>query len=871
VVGIVVVSHSADLARGVVELAREMGGEELAIEAAGGLEDGAVGTDAERVRAAIERAMSDDGVLVLMDLGSALMSAEMAVELIEGGGRVILSEAPLVEGAVAAAATARGGASLEEVRAEAAGALQMKVAQLGGDGDAPDADAPGDPGTPDGGARAPADAAPRAESDAPADAAPRAESDAPADAEARIPVLNEIGLHARPAALVVALARRFDADLRLAKPGGPGPVSARSLTGLMTLVARKGDELLATASGPQAAEAVAALEELAAGGFGDGAVAGSSTAAAEPGAAKPEPAAPTTLTIAVIADEPAEPPTAGTQLQGIAASGGIVLAPVRHLGLDLAVDEQRESEGAEAESRRLEIARDAARAAIERDRDAVAARGAASEAEIFSAHLALLDDDALLTRARAEIDSGATAERAWRTASEETAAQWRGLDDRMLRERAADVEDVGRRVLAALAGREARPTLAGEGVVVSDELTPRDTAALDPALVKAIATARGTPTAHAAILARALGLPAVVGLGPSVLAIAEGTAVLLDGDDGTVLVEPSDHVAAAARKRAEQAAGRRRLARQRAGEPAITRDGTCVEVAANLGGAGEAAAAVELGADGVGLLRTEFLFLERPEIPSEQEQVQTLARIAADLGARPLIVRTLDVGADKPLPAVPMAPEANPFLGRRGLRLSLQRPELLAVQLRAICRVAADRPLKVMFPMVSTLSELDAALALLAQARAATDAQVQLEVGIMVEVPAAALLAEQFAARVDFFSIGTNDLVQYTMAAERGNELVADLLAGPQPSLLRLVALITAGAIAHDRMVGVCGELAGDPASALLLVGLGVRELSMAPPLIAEVKEALRSVTLADAAAAAKQAADAPDAATARSFGAALL
>ncbi len=860
-VGIVVVSHSAELARGVVELAREMGGEELAIEAAGGLEDGAVGTDAERVRAAIERAMSDDGVLVLMDLGSALMSAEMAVELIEDGGRVILSEAPLVEGAVAAAASARGGAPLEQVRAEAAGALQMKAAQLAGDGDAP---APG--------GSAPDRAAP--DRAAPDRAAPDAAA-AP-DAEARISVLNEIGLHARPAALVVALAGRFDADLRLAKAGGPGPVSARSLTGLMTLVARKGDELLASASGPQAAEAVAALEELARGGFGDGAVAATPQATAggepagavaeQPGASPVEPGP---------ADEPAgrptAPPGAGARLQGIAASGGIAIGPVRHLGLDVEIDGEPESEGAEVELQRLEAAREAARAAIERDRDEVSRRGAAREAEIFSAHLALLDDDALLARARVAIDQGAAAEPAWRAAGEETAAQWRALDDRLLRERAADVEDVGRRVLAALAGREARPTLAGEGVVVSDELTPRDTAALDPGLVKAVATARGTPTAHAAILARALGLPAVVGLGSSVLAIAEGTSVLLDGDDGTVLVEPSGEVAAAARKRARQAAARRRFARERAGEPALMRDGTRVEVAANLGGTGEAAAAVELGADGVGLLRTEFLFLERPEIPSEQEQAQTLARIAADLGDRPLIVRTLDAGADKPLPAVPMAPEANPFLGRRGLRLSLQRPELLAVQLRAICRVAARRPLKVMFPMVSTVSELDAALALLDQARAATGAEAQLEVGIMVEVPAAALLAEQFAARVDFFSIGTNDLVQYTMAAERGNELVAELLAGPQPAVLRLVRLITAGAAVHGREVGVCGELAGDPASALLLVGLGVRELSMAPPLIAEVKEAVRSVTLAAAAAAAEQAVDVSDAATARSFAAALL
>jgi len=294
------------------------------------------------------------------------------------------------------------------------------------------------------------------------------------------------------------------------------------------------------------------------------------------------------------------------------------------------------------------------------------------------------------------------------------------------------------------------------------------------------------------------------------------------------------------------------------------RDGTRIEVAANLGGAGGAQAAVELGADGVGLLRTEFLFLDRPRIPSEDEQFETIEKIASGLSGRPLIVRTLDVGADKPLPALPMAAERNPFLGRRGLRLSLQHPELLATQLRAVLRVAAAHPLKVMFPMVSTVDELDAALAAVAQARAGAGVQASLEVGIMVEVPAAALQARQLALAADFFSIGTNDLTQYTMAAERGNELVGDLLSDPQPAVLHLIATTVAGAMAHGRWVGVCGELAGDPAAALLLVGLGVRELSMAPPLVPDVKAALRSVALSDAQQAAQAALQARDSAQAR-------
>jgi multiphosphoryl transfer protein len=832
VVGIVIVSHSALLAEGAAELAKQMGGEEVPLEPAGGMEDGSIGTDVERVRAAIERAMSEDGVLVLMDLGSALMSAEMAVELLRADGRVELSEAPLVEGAVAAAAAARGGASLDEVRAEARQAIAMKSAQLGADDGASAAAAarPGDTG-------------------------------APAGPEARIPVVNAIGLHARPAALVAELAGRFDADLRLAKAGGGDSVSARSLTGLMTLGARKGDELLASASGPQAHEALAELQKLAGEGFGEG-VAADAGSAPPDGAGAPREAR---------TQEPLEEPDPGTLLRGLAAAAGIALGPVRRLGDEFVAPAQRPSQGAEVEWRRLESARQAARAAIERDRDQVARRSSSSEAAIFTAHLALLDDDVLVRAAREQIEQGASAEEAWYESSSRVAATWRGLEDELLRERAADVEDVGRRVLAALTGRGQPRALDEPGVLVVSELTPAQAASLPADLVRGIAAARGTATAHAAILARAFGIPAVVGLGPVVLAINEGSPVLLDGDEGTVLVAPSADVVAQARRQRDAILDRRRTALRHALEPAVTRDGTRIEVSANVGAAREAASVVELGADGVGLLRTEFLFLDRNETPDEEEQAQTLTTIAKALDGRPLIVRTLDVGADKPLPSLPLPAEQNPFLGRRGIRLSLDHPELLAAQLRAVLRVAADYPLKLMFPMVATPAEFEAALSAVARARGATGVDAPLEVGIMIEVPSAALQAQQLAASADFFSIGTNDLTQYTMAAERGNERVGALLSGPQPAVLRLVHAAVAGADAHGRWVGVCGELAGDPAAAVLLVGLGVRELSMAPSLVPEVKQALRSVAIADAAEAASQALQARDSAGARRCGADLL
>jgi phosphoenolpyruvate-protein phosphotransferase/dihydroxyacetone kinase phosphotransfer subunit len=830
VVGIVIVSHSEALAEGVVRLAREMGGEELALEAAGGMDEpGALGTDAERVRAAIERAMSADGVLVLMDLGSALMSAEFAIDMLgEAAGPVVMSEAPLVEGAVAAAVAARGGASLDEVAEEARGALAMKASQLGA-------------------------AAPGGEASPGEDAAPTA----PPDAEAALPVRNAIGLHARPAARFVEVARGFDAEVRVAKAGGGEPIRATSLTNVVALGARMGDTLLVTASGPQAADALEALRALADEGFGDGISAS---------AAAPQPPAPIAAPPGAIT-----PPSPGDVLSGVPASPGIAIGPARRLRGPTGPPPDRPAEPPERERERLHEAIAAAREAIAADRATVAKRAGAADAAIFDAHAILLDDEALLDPAHEAIAAGATAERAWHDAAEQVAGRYRALEEPLLRERAADVLDVGRRVVGELTGGAAASGPGEAGIVVAAELTPADTAGLDPGVVMGIATAHGAATAHAAILARALGLPAVVGLGDALTAVDDGTALLLDGAAGTVQVDPPPEVLRDAEERREQARVRRAAARERAHETGATRDGARIEVFANLGSAAQAAEAVELGAEGVGLLRTEFLFLDRPELPDEDEQARTLSEIAEALQGRPLVVRTLDAGADKPLPALPMPPEANPFLGVRGIRLALERREVLATQLRAILRAATEHPIKAMLPMVATLDEILATRAVLDAARAATGIDTPLELGIMIEIPAAALTAAHLAPHVDFFSIGTNDLTQYTMAAERGDERLAPLLAGPQPAVLQLIRATVEAAEAHGRWVGVCGELAGDPAAAVLLAGLGVTELSMASALIPEAKAALRSVDLSDARSAAEAALDAEDADAARALAEALL
>ena len=795
-VGIVLVSHSARIAEGVAELAREMAGEEVPIEPAGGAEGAALGTDAVRVAEAIERADRGDGVLVLMDLGSAVLSAELALDLAgRGADSVLLSDAPFVEGAVAAAVASRVGGSLAEVGAEARGGAGAKAAHLGSEDGAAPAAAPAE------GART-----------------------------LRLVVRNPLGLHARPAARLVRTASDFDADVHVTNvASGRGPASARSLSAVATLGVRAGDEVELSASGPQAAEALAALEALAARDFDE---------EVQP---REEPAP-------VVA---ATAPPADGALRGLPASPGLALAEARRFREPEPVGEP------DARWPELERALAAVRAEVAAARDAVSARDPYAGA-IFDAHLLILDDDALLAPARAAENAGA----AWSDAAETTAAAYGALEDDYLRARADDVEALRRRVLSQLAGAAApAPSPTEPGIVVARELTPAETASLDPSLVRGIATAYGGPTGHSAILARSLGLPAVVGVGEALLAVEEGARLLLDGDAGAVWVEPDDELVRDYEERSRERRVRESTARAAAAEPAVTRDGRLIEVAANVASLEDAASAAANGADGVGLLRTEFLFLGRDELPDEDEQAAAYAGIAARLGGRPVIVRTLDVGADKPLPGIRQAPEDNPFLGVRGIRVGLAEPGLLDTQLRAIVRAAAQHPLRVMFPMVATVEELRAALAALERAGGR---DVGLDVGVMIEVPSAALSASALAPLVDFFSVGTNDLAQYTLAADRGNERVAGLADPLHPAVLRLIAAAADAARAHGRWIGVCGELASDPLAVAALVGLGVTELSVSPPRVAEIKQAVRRVDAAAADARARGLLEAESAAAVR-------
>jgi phosphoenolpyruvate-protein phosphotransferase len=542
-------------------------------------------------------------------------------------------------------------------------------------------------------------------------------------------------------------------------------------------------------------------------------------------------------------------------LCGIAASRGVAVGPAfrfRRTGLYW---DRCTVEDPVAEWTRFQAALAAAREQLSAVSVEAEARAGVEQAAIFQAHIMMLEDPELLDAVRTIIEEQCVnAEAALNDAVERYVRALEALDDKYLSARAADARDVANRVLRILLDVTESPTagMMVPSIVLARDLTPSDTVMLDKPRVLGFCTAEGGATSHTAILARGLGLPAVVGVGPAVLEIADGATLVLDGSDGTVLVEPGEKMVAAYRERQTTVAAVLAQARKQAHGPAVTRDGRRVAVVANVGNVEGARAALEAGAEGIGLLRTEFLYLERTSLPDEEEQYRAYRAITDLFDDRPVILRTLDIGGDKDPPYLNLPQETNPFLGLRAIRLCLARPELFRPQLRAALRAGIGRNLKVMFPMVATVAEVRAARSLLEECRAELLADGQLvaekmEVGIMVEIPSAALMADHLATEVDFFSIGANDLSQYTMAADRGNADVASLTSGFQPAVLRLVQAVIAAAHAQDKWVGLCGELAGEPLALPILLGLGLDEFSMNPPAIPLIKQIIRAITLGEA------------------------
>jgi multiphosphoryl transfer protein len=549
----------------------------------------------------------------------------------------------------------------------------------------------------------------------------------------------------------------------------------------------------------------------------------------------------------------------------VPAAPGIGIGPAHQLVASAVPVDVAPTGSPASEWRRLVEALADVRRDIDRLRASAAHDTGADGAGIFDAHLMLLDDAELVGAARTRIDDGEAAAAAWAASAAAVERQWAALPDAYLRARAADVRAVADQVLRALAGEAAVPRLALDGVVVAPDLTPAQAAALDPRLIRAVVLAGGSATSHASILIRSHGIPAVVAAGPSVLDVPDGTPLVVDGSAGLVLVDPVGEVLDRYREEIDRQAERRARDLADAARAAVTGDGVSIDVTANLGSVADARTAAAAGADGAGLVRTEFLFLDRDDAPSVDEQVRQYAAMAEAFGGRPITIRTMDVGGDKPLRYLRQGLEANPFLGQRGLRLSLARPELFVAQLDAICRVARSAPVKVMFPMVTSVDELLAARRLLADAAGPQGVPRALRVGMMVEVPAAALSIDTFLPHLDFVSIGTNDLTQYTLAVERGNPAVSSLADPLDPAVLRLVGEVGRRA-AGRAAVSVCGEVAADEAAVPVLLGLGVGELSVTASAVPGVKAGVRTLDLGECTALAERCLLAGSAAEVRSL-----
>ncbi|MFN8459826.1 MAG: phosphoenolpyruvate--protein phosphotransferase [Anaerolineae bacterium] len=541
------------------------------------------------------------------------------------------------------------------------------------------------------------------------------------------------------------------------------------------------------------------------------------------------------------------------KLTGIPASDGIAIGTAFIYQPVAPTVERRTISDPVAESARLDEAITTASAALETLKAKTEAAIGPEEAQIFEVHRMFLTDPVFVDEIKAAISTEKiNAEAAVEQVVRALVAQFLALEDEYFRQRAADIQDVSQRLLRLLTGlgESSLAGLSAPAIVLAEDLTPSDTASANREYILAFCTTQGGATSHTAILARSLNIPAVVGVGPELLHLPPQASLIVDGETGEILVNPAAETIALYQQRQQAKRQSQAEALKHAHQPAVTTDGRQVEVVANIGSLAEAQYAIEMGAEGVGLLRTEFIFLQRDTLPSEEEQYQLYRAIADVFQQLPLIVRTLDAGGDKEIPYLNMPPEQNPFLGRRAIRLCLAEPKLFQTQLRAILRASYNRNIKIMFPMISSVSELRHSLEHLRQAQAVLDAQNQpydpnLEVGIMVEIPSAALLTGDMAPLIDFFSIGTNDLTQYTLAVDRTNASVAALADPLHPAVLRLIQHVIKAAHAQGKWVGMCGELAGSAEAIPLLLGMGLDEFSMTASAIPAAKTLIRSLSAA--------------------------
>ena len=542
-------------------------------------------------------------------------------------------------------------------------------------------------------------------------------------------------------------------------------------------------------------------------------------------------------------------------LQGIAASDGIAIAKVYTLTEpDLTVTKVT-VEDSEKEVSRLDDALAASIKDVELIKETALKNLGEEEAQVFDAHLMVLSDPELIGPVKDSITSNkVNAESALKEVTDMFISIFAGMEDNpYMQERAADIRDVSKRVLAHLLGVKipSPATIKDEVIIVAADLTPSDTAQLNRQYVKAFVTDIGGRTSHSAIMARSLEIPAIVGTKEVTSTAKDGDIIIVDGLSGDVFLNPSEEVIAEYRAKAEAFAAQQAEWEKLKDSKTYTKDGHQVELAANIGTPKDLEGVVNNGAEGVGLYRTEFLYMDSHDMPTEEDQFEAYKAVLEGMNGKPVVVRTMDIGGDKELPYLPLPHEMNPFLGYRAIRISLNEPEMFRTQLRALLRASVYGKLRIMFPMIATLNDFRGAKALLEEEKAKLIAEGvavsdDIQVGIMIEIPAAAVLAHQFAKEVDFFSIGTNDLIQYTMAADRMNERVSYLYQPYNPSILTLIKHVIDSAHKEGKWAGMCGEMAGDQTAVPLLVGLGLDEFSMSASSVLKTRSLISKLTLSD-------------------------
>ncbi|MEP6548758.1 MAG: phosphoenolpyruvate--protein phosphotransferase [Gammaproteobacteria bacterium] len=667
----------------------------------------------------------------------------------------------------------------------------------------------------------------------------------PGDAKAAQTLIMTLrqGLHARPAALLAQRARSFTAQTTLAAHGRTA--NARSVVAIMALGVGQGEEISIQATGADAVRAVAAIVAAIQEALRMEAVAAHGAPVTADSVIGPCAGGEMAINSASTSC-PADSPVAGTTLgllRGVIAVAGFAVGRATRI-------ERREIPVVEAgtgpalESAALERAQADVRLSLGR----VAKTGGVTRREIIAAHLEFLDDPQLNETAQNLIAAGKSAGFAWRTATRSCIASLDALDNSRLRERGDDLLDVESHVLLELAG-EARPVtipLPERAVLIVDDLLPSELTALDQKRLLAICLGRGGVTSHVAILAAAMEIPMLIGLGNAVRNVASGSTVIVDAEAGTLQTAPTPAAIDTAHTKVESRLARRAKMQAAAQTDCYTLDGTRIEVFANLGNVQDAATAVVNGAEGCGLLRTEFLFLDRETAPDEAEQLATYQDIAAALGSRPLILRLMDVGGDKPLRYLPLPAEENPALGLRGVRTALARPDLLRTQLRAALRVQPSGSVRLLIPMITDIAEVLAVRGIIDELRAELGIHHPIALGAMIETPAAALIAPALIREVDFLSIGSNDLTQYTLAMDRGHPQLAARTDALHPAVLRLVAVTANAGTAAGKMVAVCGSVAADRYAVPLLLGLGARELSVVPAAVPAIKRQIRALRIED-------------------------